>query len=102
MPSNQTPPASRDEWSRHIVKWRASKLTRAQYCEQHELKFNTFVYQNNRQQEALAKTITLVPVKIAVAATKSELVLRGANGWSLSMASDVSAAWLSELLGRLS
>lgn len=102
MPSNQTPPTSRDEWSEHIAMWRASKLTRAEYCRVHQLKLNVFIYQNNRRQESAAKALTLVPVKVRAAAADGEVVLRGPNGWSLAMASDVSPAWLGELLGRLS
>ena len=102
MPSNQTFPTSHDEWSNHVAMWRASKLTRAQYCRQHDLKLNVFVYQINRRQEAIAKTLTLVPVRIEATSAGGEVVLRGPKGWSLAMASDVSAAWLGELLGSLS
>jgi hypothetical protein len=104
MPSNQTSPASHDEWSEHIVMWRTSKLTRAAYCQQHDLKLNTFIYQNNRRQQVQTKSLTLVPMTISAAPlpASGDLVLRGPNGWSLAMASDVSTAWLGELLGRLS
>lgn len=102
MPSNQAPSISRDAWSEHIAKWKASKLTRAEYCRQHDLKLNTFIYQNNSRQEARAKTLKLVPVKVCAASDSGEVVLRGPNGWSLAMTSGVSTAWLGELLGRLS
>ena len=103
MPSIQTPPSPHAEWSNHIAMWRASKLTRAEYCQQHDLKLNTFIYQNNRRQEARAKALTLVPVKVGTApAVGGGVVLQGPKGWSLMMAADVSTAWLGELLGRLS
>jgi hypothetical protein len=101
MPSNPTSPISRDEWSEHIAKWRTSELTRIEYCQQHGLQLNSFVYQINRSQEAQAKKLTLVPVKVRVAPSGGDVVLRGASGWSLTMASDVSTAWLGDLLGRL-
>lgn len=103
MPSNQTSPASRDEWSEHIAMWRASKLTRIEYCQQQDLKLNAFIYQNNRRQQVQTKSLTLVPVTVRATArpASSDVVLRGPNGWSLTMASDVSTAWLGELLGRL-
>ena len=104
MPSNQTSPASHDEWSEHIAMWRASELTRIEYCQQHDLKLNSFIYQNNRRQQVQTKSLTLVPVTVRAAPrpASGDLVLRGPNGWSLAMASDVSTAWLGELLGRLS
>lgn len=52
MPSNPTFPVSRDEWSEQITKWRASELTRIEYCHRHGLAFNAFIYQINRRQEA--------------------------------------------------
>ena len=104
MPSNQTNPASHDAWSEHIAMWRASKLTRVEYCQQHDLKLSTFAYQINRRQRAPKNSLTLVPVTVLAAplAATGDLVLRGPNGWSLAMAHDVSTAWLGELLGRLS
>ena len=104
MPSNQTSPTSRDEWSEHIAMWRAGKLTRSEYCQQHDLKLNAFIYQNKRHQQGQPKSLTLVPMKVRAAPlpASGDLVLRGPNGWSLALASDVSTAWLGELLGRLS
>lgn len=102
MTSNQIPQITHDEWSAHIAAWRVSKLTRAQYCRQHELQLNVFLYQINRQQGALSRTLTLVPVRVAASAPSGEVVLRGPKGWSLALTTDVSAAWLGELLGALS
>ncbi|MFI4941003.1 MAG: IS66 family insertion sequence element accessory protein TnpA [Burkholderiales bacterium] len=101
MPSNPTSPISRDEWSEHIAKWRTSELTRIEYCRHHGLQLNSFVYQINRSQEAKAKGLKLVPVKIQAAPPGGDVVLRGPRGWSLTMTSDVSTAWLGDLLGRL-
>ena len=91
MPSNQTSPATHDEWSEHIAMWRAGKLTRVEYCQQHDLKLSTFVYQINRRQRVQTKSFTLVPVTVRAAPppASGDVVLRGPNGWSLSMASDV-------------
>lgn len=93
---------SPEDWATHITSWRESKLTRAEYCREHGLKLNLFLYRLSRHQSALAKTLTLVPVSVETApAAGADLVLRGAQGWSLSMAGDVSAAWLGQLLGAL-
>lgn len=98
---------SPDAWAEHIGAWRESKLTRAEYCRQHGLKLNLFLYRLSRQQTALTKTLTLIPVSVdtaapAAPAARADLVLCGPRGWSLSMASDVPAAWLGQLLGALS
>jgi hypothetical protein len=101
MPSNPTSPVSRDEWSEHIAKWRISELTRIAYCQQHGLGLNAFAYQVKRLQNGQARKLTLVPVKVDAALTCGEVVLRGAGGWSLTLANDVSSAWLGDLLRRL-
>ena len=102
MTSNPTS-LSPDAWAEHIGAWRESKLTRAEYCRRHGLKLNLFLYRLSRQQTTLAKTLTLVPVSVDSApATRADLVLNGPRGWSLSMAGDVPAAWLGQLLGALS
>jgi hypothetical protein len=102
MPSNPTSPVSRDEWSEHTAKWRTSGLTRIAYCQQYGLQLNSFIYQINRRQDGQSKELTLVPVKVRAAPPGGDVVLRGPRGWSLTMASDVSTAWLGELLERLS
>ncbi|PWF43649.1 hypothetical protein C7C56_020680 [Massilia glaciei] len=67
------------------------------------MKFNIFLYRINRQQNALAKTLTLIPVSIDKAPpSRGDMLLRSPQGWSLSMSADVSAAWLGQLLGALS
>lgn len=101
MTSNRTSLSSA-AWAEHVTAWRESKLTRAQYCLQHGLKLNLFLYRLSRHHSALAKTLTLVPVSVEMApAAREDLVLCGPRGWSLSMAGDVSAAWLGQLLGAL-
>lgn len=102
MTSNPTS-LSPEAWAEHVSAWRESKLTRAEYCRQHGLKLNLFLYRLSGHQSAQAKTLTLVPVSIdAAPAARDQLLLRGPGGWSLSMAGDVSAAWLGQLLGALS
>jgi hypothetical protein len=101
IPSSLPP----DAWADHITAWRESKLTRSEYCRQRGLKLNEFLYRLSRHRIALAKTLTLIPVSVETApapSSSSELVLRGPQGWSLSMSGDVSAAWLGQLLGTLS
>lgn len=101
MTSNPTS-LSPEAWAEHVTAWRKSKLMRAEYCRQHGLKLNLFLYRLSRHQSKLAKPLTLVPVSVETTpAAGADLVLRGRQGWSLSMAGDVSAAWLGQLLGAL-
>jgi hypothetical protein len=93
--------AQQFNWAEHIAQWRAGKLTRSEYCRQHDLKFHTFIYQIKRHQKAQVKPITLVPVKVRPALASRNLVLQGPKGWSLALEPDVSASWLAELMGRL-
>jgi hypothetical protein len=73
-PTSLTP----DAWAEHVAAWRTSKLTRAEYCRQHGLKLNLFLYRLSRHQSALAKTLTLIPVSIETApSARADLVLRG-------------------------
>lgn len=94
------PPTSHDNWPEHIAMWRTSKLTRAEYCRQHDLKLHAFIYRIKRQQ-AQTNSLTLVPVKVRPVPASGDLVLHGPKGWSLAMAGDVSTDWLVELLVRL-
>jgi hypothetical protein len=102
MSSNTTSPISSEEWSVHIARWRTSGLTRSEYCEQHGLLLNSFIYQVKRCQDSQAKKLTLVPVKVNAAPRDGDVVLRSPKGWSLTLASDISAVWLGDLLERLS
>lgn len=93
-------PTSHDNWPEHVAMWRASKLTRAEYCRQHDLKLHAFIYRI-KQQQTQRNSLTLVPVKVRALPASGNLVLQGPKGWSLAMAGDVSTDWLAELLGRL-
>ena len=99
--ANQPSKISREEWIEHVSKWRTSGLTRVAYCQQENMPVNSFIYHVNRSQKTQTNELTLIPVKVQVVPAGGELVLRSPKGWSLAMASDVSAAWLSDLLGRL-
>ena len=102
MQSNPTPPITHSEWSEHIATWRSSPVTRIEYCQQHGLSLNAFIYQAKRCENLRNKKLTLVPMKVEATLPSCELVLRGPKGWSVTMAGNVSPAWLGDLLGRLS
>lgn len=94
-------PTPHDNWPEHIATWRASKLTRIEYCRQHDLKLHAFIYRI-KQQHTQTKSFTLIPVKVHATPASGDLVLRGPNGWSLAMAGGVSPVWLAQLLAGLS
>lgn len=103
MTPNSPSDISPDTWNEHIAAWRISKLSRAAYCRQHGLKVHAFLYRINRQCSDPASPLTLVPVNPIIAVPSGNgLILRGRQGWSLSMSNDVSATWLGQLLGALS
>ncbi|MES3041512.1 MAG: IS66 family insertion sequence element accessory protein TnpB [Pseudomonadota bacterium] len=103
MTANSASAIQPDTWAEHFAAWRLSKLSRAAYCRQHGLKVHVFLYRLNRQHSAPTSTLTLVPVSTGMArSSPNELTLRGPQGWSLSLSTDVSAAWLGQLLGALS
>ena len=90
------------DWAEHIARWQASKLTRAEYCRQHNLEFHTFLYRLKRHRQTVAPPVTLIPVAVRAPSVPRQLVLQGPKGWSLTLAADVSTQWLAELMGRLS
>jgi hypothetical protein len=94
-------PAQKIDWPEHISQWRASKLTRTEYCRQHSLKFQTFVYKVKRHRQGPSIPLTLVPVKVQTALAAPDLILRGPKGWCLTLGAGVSADWLAELLRQL-
>ena len=94
-------PAPQIDWAEHISQWRASKLTRTEYCRQQNIKFHTFVYQVKRRSQVKVAPLTLVPVKVREVSTTRDLVLQGPKGWSLTLSADISAGWLADLLGSL-
>ena len=49
------------DWAEHIARWQASKLTRAEYCKQHNLKFNLFLYQLKRHRQKVGSPVASVP-----------------------------------------
>ncbi|WP_444922422.1 IS66 family insertion sequence element accessory protein TnpA [Microbulbifer sp. CnH-101-G] len=40
-----------DFWQQHLIDWQASRLSKAAYCENHNLKLSTFVYWHSKQSK---------------------------------------------------
>ncbi len=58
----------RSFWSTHISTWKASRLTQAEYCRRHELKFHQFVYWRRKFSPKPAAPISLIQVPAAAVA----------------------------------
>ncbi|EEU7751397.1 IS66 family insertion sequence element accessory protein TnpB [Salmonella enterica] len=57
-----------EEKRQHVVSWRASGLTRQQYCELHDIKFSTFrEWPQDTKAERRGNDSGLIPVHIATA-----------------------------------
>ncbi len=90
---------NREFWMGHAQTWRESGMTQGAYCEQHGLKLSTLGYWSRRDKGAVNR-VRLVPVKVQESGSPG-LVLRGAQGWQLSLPPGVPARWLAELLRAL-
>ncbi len=58
----------RRDWNTHITSWHASRLSQAEYCRRHELKFHQFVYWRRKFVPKPAVPISLVQVPVAAVA----------------------------------
>jgi hypothetical protein len=58
----------RRDWNAHINDWQASRLSQAEYCRRHELKFHRFVYWRRKLASKAAIPISLVQVPAAAVA----------------------------------
>ncbi|GLH25498.1 hypothetical protein ENT52713_28940 [Enterobacter sp. 200527-13] len=57
-----------EEKRHHVASWRASGLTRQQYCELHDIKFSTFrEWPQDTKAERRVNESGLIPVRIATA-----------------------------------
>jgi hypothetical protein len=62
----------RHYWKTHISSWQASRVSQAEYCRRHELKFNQFVYWRRKfVPKPPAVPISLVQVPVAAVARAS-------------------------------
>lgn len=91
--------ANRELWLGHVRAWRESGLTQRAYCETHGLKLSTLGYWSRRERGTVGG-VKLVPVKVEGMSLPG-LVLRGAQGWQLSLPPGIPSGWLAELLRAL-
>ena len=58
----------RPDWKTHIVSWQASRVSQAEYCRRHGLKFHQFVYWRRKFTPKPSPPLSLVQVPLATVA----------------------------------
>lgn len=90
-------------WKEWIEKWRESGLTQRAFAQQHGLHARQISYWV-KQFAKIDAIPHLIPVRIKpgnLASGMLALTLRSPSGWSVTIPSGQSAAWLGELLQSL-
>jgi hypothetical protein len=88
-------------WRERVAHWRASGLSQRAYAIEQGFPIRQVGYWVRRLTVAQAVP-ALVPVRVAPTAMAAvPIILRGENGWTLSLPGDVPAGWLAELMRAL-
>ena len=92
----------RREWEKRIAHWRASGLSMAAYCREHELSYTPLVRWRRRlEQGAVARpALTLIPV-VSPAPSRCPIVIRLACGIGIEVAAGFDAVLLSTVVRAL-
>jgi hypothetical protein len=89
--------SKREFWEDHIKRWTSSGMSRPEYCKQHNLKFNTFHYYQNR----LTKPESDNNFVAATTNGGANVQLTLANGMIIHCEQGVGLTWLKNLVGTL-
>ena len=97
---------SADEWKALIEEQMASGLTGVAFCNQHGLSAKSFYKRRKRlgypgRQIAAPRSSGFVQIQPVIPAATSQVVVVHYQGSRLELSSEVSAAWLAELLRAL-
>lgn len=74
----QEPAQKRRDWNLHITGWQASRLSQAEYCRRHELKFHQFVYWRRKFAPKPCPPLSLIQVPVATVARASSYFVQPA------------------------
>jgi hypothetical protein len=89
-------------WKEHSEAWKSSGLTQVAYCNQHNLSYQSFVYQHNRMANKAKRTVVnfieAKPEKIATNIPTAGLQLMLPNGIRVSITNEVNAELLKTVL----
>jgi hypothetical protein len=78
----------RHYWKTHIVSWQASRVSQADYCRRHELKFHQFVYWRRKFTPTATVPVSLVQVPMKAVARATGYVPQPA-GLRVALAPDL-------------
>jgi hypothetical protein len=97
---------SRADWLQHVSTWRASGLTQAAYCREHQLNATTFNGWILLGRVKSPATAPLTPLPIVIepstpVASSPQIILQHRSGWQLALPTDVQTTWLARLLKEL-
>lgn len=86
------------KWLNHIESWQGSGLKQSEYCQQHDLNYNTFSARLSDYRKAHKDLLpALIPVQVK-RMCNGPIVLKHVKGHQVNLPASISAAWLAELL----
>jgi hypothetical protein len=90
------------QWETRIARWRASGVSMAAYCRQHELSYAAFVWWRRRLGQAItpASPLTLIPV-VAPTPNGSVITIRLPDGVGIEVERGFDAAVLNAVVRAL-
>ncbi len=106
MTSIQGNKITRTQWLAHVEQWRASGLTKSEYCQVNGITVHALSYWITRHREHIPEggKLTLIPGKItgnADAPHVGSLILHCPNGSQLHFPDGTPTVWLGALLAQL-
>jgi hypothetical protein len=91
----------RRQWEKRIARWRASGLSMAAYCREHEVNYAQLVWwRRHLQSDAASPPLTLIPV-VAPGPSHGPLVIRLAGGIGIEVERGFDAGLLSAVVRAL-
>lgn len=90
------------QWETRIARWRASGVSMAAYCRQHELSYAAFVWWRRRLGQTItpASPLTLIPV-VATTSRGGAITIRLPSGIGIEIEPGFDAVVLSALVRAL-
>ena len=106
MTSIQGNKITRSQWFAHVEQWRASGLTKSEYCQVNGITVHALSYwiTRHREQGPECGKLTLIPAKMTGntdASPSTSLILHCPNGSQLHFPAGTPAVWLGALLAQL-
>lgn len=89
-------------WKDHSDAWKASRLTQVDYCAQHGISYQSFVYQHNRMASKVKRTVVNFvearPETVTINNQTAGLQLMLPNGIRVGIAHEINAEFLKTVL----